>query len=307
MARRIAWLTALLLLMASGLILSKGAGAAPRHPAKAKAAEPPPEAEDSQEAGDDSVHELTKADINRIRFSELLTLRAQDPQDPAAIERVRVMVPREAAEQFVSEMAGKRFYEGNEGRNRFMKLTPENKLREIVRETGVAYADRVEIRSDPAVFLMFRRKVLPRVIQGCGTANCHGGVSGDKLNYKLWDDPKRSEQALYRNFLLLDETQLDYGKGDSLRRYFMIDRARPEESLLLAWLVKGDLTPVPLAHPGKAKVQPVFYNITNEGYQDILGWIGMLRIPRPDYGVRLQPPPGSQPVEPNEDRDGPGK
>lgn len=253
-------------------------------------------AEEGDDAPADGTRVLTKDEVNRIRFKELLTFRVQQPDEPDSWERIRVNVPRAVAEEFIKAMSGKRFYEGPEARQRFMKLSPDRKLHEMARESGEQFMDKVEIRADPEVFLDFRRRVLPRIMQGCATANCHGGVAGDKIGLKLINDPKKSELMTYQNFLLLDEITFDYQQGADRRRYYMIDRARPAESVLLAWLTRADQTSVPVAHPGDAKVEPIFVNTRNAGYQGIHEWIDSLRLPRPDYGVVLRPHAASQPA-----------
>ncbi|MCK6482597.1 MAG: hypothetical protein HUU22_00635 [Phycisphaerae bacterium] len=243
---------------------------------------------------------LTKDEVNRLRFMELRLPRTRSDEP----ENVRVTIPGDVAEEFLRGVQGRTGYEGREGREQFMKLAPHEKLARIVVDSGrddfEKFVSRIEIRSDPEVFATFKSKVMPRVIQGCASARCHGGAGADETGLRLFDDPLRSPETTYANFLVLNEYTIKPPGG---REYRMIDRARPDDSLLLAWLTRPDATHVPVPHPGESKLKPLFRTREHPGYVAIREWIDSLREPQPDYGVRIRPAPTSQPAGKPTDED----
>src|SRR5947208_1038998 len=81
-----------------------------------------------------------------------------------------------------------------------------------------------------------RRLVQPYLLQNCATMGCHNGTPAAKWNMVL---PAESDAATYTNFLRMEKyvkhfKQSDdavFGTGDAK----MIDRQRPEKSLLLQY------------------------------------------------------------------------
>lgn len=253
----------------------------------------PREREPVSEGDGTAGRRLTKEEVNRLRFMELRLPRSRDDEP----EMLRVTIPGDVAEEFLRGVLGRSGYEGREGRERFMKLAPHEKLARIVVDSGrddfEKFIGRIEIRSDPEVFATFKTRVMPRVIQGCASARCHGGAGADATGLRLFDDPLRSAETTYANFLVLNEYTIKPPGG---REYRMIDRARPDDSLLLAWLTRPDATNVPVPHPGDSKLKPLFRTREHPAYVAIREWIDSLREPQPDYGVRIRPAPTSQPA-----------
>ena len=237
---------------------------------------------------------LTKAEINRIRFHELRALREKG-REPVP-DTCTVNIPRTVIEDFLRDVAGEEQYKGREGRERFLKLSPERKLAEIaVNKAGVKYIDKIEIKTDPAIFLEFKTKVLPIVMRGCASSNCHGGADAEKTGLRLFNDARRTAGSVYTNFVLLDE----YESG----KFAMIDRGQASRSLLLCWMMPPDQSPPEIPrHPGNAKIKPIFQNRNNPTYEALEFWIRGLRLPHPDYGVRLRPAAASASA-PAEDHD----
>ena len=71
-------------------------------------------------------------------------------------------------------MEGDSRFLGKRNRQAFLKKTATQKLHIIAQCKGDLFADKVEIRTDPEVFVEFRRNVMPFVLRGCATNGCHG-------------------------------------------------------------------------------------------------------------------------------------
>jgi hypothetical protein len=243
----------------------------------------------------DPTRKLTTAEINRLRFGELKALRLKAAEPDSA----QVTVPRDTALAFLEKMEGHEDFNTPDQRNRFLQASPDMKLAVIANLTDMEFADQVTIRTDPELYQTFRRKVMPAVLHGCATSRCHGGAnSHDATGLRLWDDPKDTNASVYTNFLLLDEYEMSSGDG---QKFLMIDRARPDESLLLNWMVRPDQTPFAVPHPGNVKLDPPYLNREHPGYHLLRDWIASLRVPRPDYGVYLtRKPAPPEPVDKKE-------
>jgi len=255
---------------------------------------------DSEEPESAAQRKLTDAEIKRLRYMELRALRVGRIEADTA----RVQVPRSVIDEFMKEMEGREGFRGDEDRRGFLRQSQEKKLAEIALRSealphkGAKYIDRIEIRTDPDVFQDFRHKVMPHVLRGCASTACHGGARSAATGLRLFDDPKKTTESAYTNFLLLDEIKIG--------NYHMIDRDYPERSLLLTWMLPPDQTEVKVRHPGDAKIKPQFLNTRNTTYQTIKTWIEELRHPHPEYGVRLHPaPPATQPAEAPETQEPP--
>ena len=260
-------------------------------PPKSKLAEPPPEEKHAPEESAGGLRKLTPEEINRIRYLELKALR--ESKLSGMPDRVSCKVPRRVIEDFVVEMQGRDDFitaiTGDQdagwerARQAFNKLTAPQKLHQIAYYKGRSYADRVQITSDPEVFIEFKRNVLPVVMRSCATSSCHGLSVREAPRFVLFDDPKRSSSTFYANFLMLSEIEVD-GRP-------LIDRASPENSLLLTYMLPpADVKPE-FRHTDAVKVRPVYQSRTARGYRRILEWIKSLKHPAEDYGVRLSPPP----------------
>lgn len=259
------------------------------HPAAAHAAydDPPPPDKDEPLPDDPppdktglapEPRRLTDEEINRIRYMELRAMRGL-----RGVDRVTVKVPRDTANDFLVEMTGHEDFKGKRARKNFLKQTPPQKLYTIARYQGAKYVDRVEILTDPEIFLEFRKRVLPQVIRGCSTSGCHVSTNERAYGFKLFNDPKRTPDAIYANFITLNDFKTE---ADS-----MINRNDPEKSLLATYMLPHDEVPVQYRHPGDVEYKPLFQSARHPRYKRILAWIGSLKIPQEDYGVQLIPPP----------------
>lgn len=221
---------------------------------------------------------LTDAEINRIRFMELRAMRGLK-----GVDRVTVKVSREVQDDFLVSMTGHEDFRGKKARQSFLKRTPPQKLHIIAHYTGVKYADRVEILTDPEIFVEFRKHVLPQVIRGCSTSGCHNSMNERAYGFKLYNDPKKIPETTYADFVILNDFMVD-GKR-------MIDRNDPSKSLLATYMLPKSEVPAEYHHPGDVEYRPIFQSHKHPRYQRILRWIGSLKIPAEDYGVRLIPTP----------------
>ena len=243
--------------------------------------------EDDGDAGDDEppataeLKKLTPEQINRIRYMELRAMRMRT----SVPDRVSVKISRDTIDEFLQEMEGDSHFLGKRNRQAFLKKTTTQKLHIIAQRMGAAFADKVEIRTDPEAFVEFRRNVMPFVLRGCATNGCHGQANEDAVGFRLFKDPKKTSATTYANFIILS----DLGVGDGQ----VLDRGQPQNSLLLTYMLPRSEVKVRRRHPGDVEYKPLFQSRKTTRYKRIEKWIGSLR-PRltrqsDDYGVRLVP------------------
>lgn len=243
---------------------------------------PPAEEEDEVDAAEEQttgLRKLTAAEINRIRYMELRGMRMRTDQP----DRVTVKIPEQTINDFLVEMEGLKDFEGKKAREDFRKLTAPLKLHKIAYYRGAKYADRVEITSDPEVFIEFKKNVQPIVLRSCASSSCHGSGERATARLVLFNDQDKSAAKMYANFIMLNECDVD--------GYPLIDRGQPENSLLLTHMLPIKDVKPELRHPGEVKYRPIFQTRTSRGYRRILNWIKSLKHPAEDYGVRLTPMP----------------
>lgn len=266
-------------------------------PPKAELDGPPLDEEGSGEEPTAGFRKLTPQEINRIRYMELRGMRGSNLSEQP--DRVTCKIPRQVIDDFLLEMEGQADFitamTGNRdagwqrARQAFRKLTAPQKLHQIAYYKGVKYADRVEITADPEVFVEFKKSVLPVLLRGCASSTCHGSANREDLRFVLRNDPKKSAAVLYANFLMLNEIDVN-GRP-------LIDRAQPENSLLLTYMLPvADVKPE-MRHPESVKYKPVFQTRTSPGYRRIQSWIRLLKHPAEDYGVRLLGSPSTTTAE----------
>jgi hypothetical protein len=239
------------------------------------------------------LRKLSDGDVNRIRFLELRAFRPRI-ETP---DRVTVDIPRDVVDDFLVEMEGHPDFRGELTRREFYKLTPPQKLHFIARHTDALFVDRITIETDPETFLDFRRRVMPTILQGCATAGCHSPTWPDAAKFGLFKDPKKLPETTYANFIILNDLAVSGAP--------LINRARPEESLLLTYLLPHKEVKIDMRHPGDIELKPVYQSRRAQGYRRIEQWIRTLREPRPDYGVRLVPEPRGRSMDDPDDAEAP--
>jgi hypothetical protein len=157
----------------------------------------------------------------------------------------------------------------------FAGLTAFQQALVILREGNDSMRKDVVLMDDPAAVRGFR-SVHRQVLGGCATAQCHGSMMGG--NFVLFPLPD-DNAALYTNFHLLakyssrpeiidEQPSLFGGESVTMR---MIDRQRPEKSLLLQYGLPQHLAESP--HPQVPGFKPMFRDRRDAMYNRILTWI----------------------------------
>ena len=269
------------ILIATGLTLAR---AEPTPRIFPTAPPDPTEVDDEPETHESApappLKKLTAVQINRIRFMELRGMRLDKSNTP---DRVSVKIPRDTIDEFLTSMEGHPDFHGQSSRRAFLKKTAPQKLHYIARYGGARYADKVTIKTDPEIFVEFQRNVMPTVLRSCATSACHASSNEDAMGFRLFKDPKKTAPTAYANFIVLNE--LEFGG------HRVLDRSRPNESLLLNYMMPRDEVRVSLRHPGEIDYKPVFRKTTARRFKRIKRWIAALKHPAEDYDVYLIHPP----------------
>ncbi|MFQ5424148.1 MAG: hypothetical protein ACE5F9_09230 [Phycisphaerae bacterium] len=234
----------------------------------------------ARRSGDEKAPKLlTRTQINRIRYMELRAMRlGLDAKRPDAVV---VKIPRETIEAFLDDMSGHPDFRGKRTRQAFMRLTPPQKLHQIAIYKGADYVDKVEILSDPDVFKTFKRKVMPVVLRSCATAGCHTATNDEAVGLRLYKDPKRAVATTYTDFITLSSFTI----GDDEHQRSLIDRAFPEQSLVLTYLLPPKDVEPNLRHPGDVRYRHEFQSRGATAYKTMLAWIRSLKHPFEGYGL----------------------
>ncbi len=187
-----------------------------------------------------------------------------------------------------------------QAKNRFERAGIAGQMKELLAslpsEAYLQLAGCVTITDDPAAFKHWKNQVHPWVISSCATANCHGAAS---VPYRLINSLKPDDAEYYTNFYITSEykTKLEAR---------VLDRDKPEESLLLQYALPPDPT-VKLQHPKVvgAPVLPGCKSRTDVKYLAVVRWLterkpsglrtGMQRLPYQGFVIY---PPGSRPAFP---------
>lgn len=245
-----------------------------------------PALDDDGEPGEEGLRELTPEEISRIRFMELRGMRLKTSQP----DRVKTEVPRETVERFLAEMADDPQFRDDDypfrskkNQKEFRKLTSAQKVHWIAHYSQTKFADEIKIKSDPEVFVTFKKNVLPIIVRTCAKQpGCHASTGEDEsIRFRLFEGARRPAPRLYANFLVLNDTEV----GDLA----VIDRSQPSDSLLLTYLLPAETTKAAARHPGTDTFKPPFKSRKAPGFRRIEQWIRSLKHPAEDYGVRLVP------------------
>lgn len=213
---------------------------------------------------------LADAQIQKLRWTELQFERS------GIVEPVRVEFAKGFPERFLKDLADEA------DRDRFRRARSADRFQMVIDVSGGLdkardeYADQIRILDDPRVFNEFKRAILPEVVKGCATAQCHGGATA--VSFRLVSDRLQPTPTLYTNFCILQSAKSKDGR-------LVIDRDRPDKSLLLEYgLPAADVL---AAHPAvQPPIKPLFRGTDDRAYRRFRGWIASLRIPQPDYGVQ---------------------
>ena len=216
---------------------------------------------------------LTDEQIQIIRRT-VLRLEYDQP------EKVRVRFRNDVLERFWKALAARENLTRRD-RPSFFKLPPIRKAQEILsyvryREYDPDLATDVEVLTDPEVMKTFRTRVWPIIESRCATAACHGGKQAAGIAFVT--TRRTSDATVYTNYMILHEYQRD--------DKYLINRDKPDESLLLTYGSPAEAVKPDLRHP--VEIPPVFRKGNQTAYVRIRDWLEKLPPPRPDYGFSLE-------------------
>jgi hypothetical protein len=154
----------------------------------------------------------------------------------------------------------------------FNRLTPPQQAWAIV-QNGTKDMKKDVIVSDPPAILGFKRVQQSILASGC--ANCH---SGEKAAGGFWFHyPADTEPATCANFLILQK----YSQKIGDRVYSMIDRERPDDSLLIQFSMPPELGIPP--HPKAPNYHGAVHTRNDPRLKAARDWINSLNPIVPDY------------------------
>ncbi|MFP3937206.1 MAG: hypothetical protein ACLFVW_02610 [Phycisphaerae bacterium] len=215
---------------------------------------------------------MDQEDIYRIRRAEL---RDED--------RVVVKYRNDVIQRFIDRMEGRAEFREENFTDTFRgwdALRQTKYMLDELDDPQSPLAQDILIESDPKFMVDFRNHIWLTIARQCAGSNCHGGerVVG---NLKLFNVRSRNERVHYTNFALIDGYVNDQGR--------MIDRDRPEESLLLQYMLPRDQAEQKHPEP----LTPGFPRRQSGAYQRMEQWIDSLSgPPHPRYKLQYDPPFG---------------
>jgi len=229
---------------------------------------------------------VSDEDMQKIKWAEL---RKGDGGITVDFKRVKYTDSRgkdqtgPALQQFIDSQLGQPRFD----RAQFNKLSKTDQLIEI-RDTsdhgGVNIYSDIVIKGDPKFMREFRA-VWPSINTTCAAANCHGGPRG-KGELKLFPrGAGANDKADYTNFLILNLWEKNGRR--------LIDRDRPEDSLVLQYGLALDKAPAQARHPVVQGWKATFPDKKSGNYVKFQQFIKDLEgIHTPQYGTTYQPSVG---------------
>jgi hypothetical protein len=236
---------------------------------------------------------LSEDQINRIRQVELRTADAT-----ASRERPRVSFQDGVVKRFVDSRPNLEFRD-------FNRRNDVDKALFMLRESrDESILEDIRITSHPTGVLEYLRRVEPVVLNGCATSDCHGGDAA--ASFALYN-PARDDATSYTNFYLLStggapvvrEGGGAFGAEDEQAAAVgrLIDRGRPEDSLLLTFMLPRGRTDYP--HPEVEGYNGMVLSVDEENYRIIREWIArsLPLLPADGYGFDFELDlPGASPA-----------
>lgn len=212
---------------------------------------------------------LTDDEVQVIRRAELRLDRR---------ERVTVKIDRTALKEFVDWAIGRPGFPDDS--KTFYRRNRVEQAQLMLRRARERFGDAITIRSDPERLRHFGREVMPIVLAGCATSDCHGG--GGAGCFRLTGGRSLGTNVAYANFLVMHEFEVDNRR--------LVNRNSPERSLILSYGLPrraGD-DAKPFNHP--IEIPAVFETEGDADYITLLEWLRSLDLKRPDYGIDLSKP-----------------
>ena len=177
----------------------------------------------------------------------------------------------------------------------FNRLDAVDQAWEMKKKGSPELLNDIRMTNDPPALQQYRTMIQRTVLSGCATTACHGGGGGSE---KFALHPRADhEPEAYANFLTLHNYQYKPDKG---REAAMIDRNRPEDSVLIQFGLAPNLSNMP--HPEVAGYRPIFRTLNDPKYRQFVRWIADDLNPLiEEYGVPMDeqgeaPPPRAQPA-----------
>jgi hypothetical protein len=172
----------------------------------------------------------------------------------------------------------------------FNRMTPADQGWAIVQNGTPEMKKDVLLANDPPVMATFKR--VQQSLIGTACMSCHtvGKAQGNFALHLPNDDA-----AVYTNFMILQKYQKKLGD----RTYLMIDRSRPEDSLLVQFSLPLDIGQPP--HPKAQNYKGAVHTKADPRLKAAIDWISALNPVVPDYSeIDLQPKkPGEHPIVPS--------
>lgn len=203
-------------------------------------------------------------DRRLLNADQINIIRQQELKDT---DRVRVRLERDVARQY-AESQGINVAD-------FARVPDLAKAMMILNKGTREMRPDVKIVSDPQALADFKSRIQPVILQGCATANCHGGVNSG--TFRLYS-PADNEATTYTNFYILTQYETKTGERRA------INRARPKDSLILEYGLPRDISEAD--HPEVVGYTSVFRNAADPRYAQILLWLRNALNPlEPQYGI----------------------
>jgi hypothetical protein len=172
----------------------------------------------------------------------------------------------------------------------FNRMTPAQRAWAIVQHGTPEMKKDVVLVNDPPAMATFKRVQQSLLYAGC--ANCH--TAGKQQGNFALHFPA-DELATYTNFLILQRYQKKLGD----RTYLMIDRSRPEDSLLAQFSLPLDIGQPP--HPKARNYSGAIKTRNDPRLKTAIDWISQLNPVVPDYSdIDVSPQSaGEHPIAPS--------
>lgn len=219
---------------------------------------------------------VSRIDLQRLRLHELAL---DGPAEPVKVQFDRRGRQRELWTEVLDAMhaAGER----DESIEKALRSgTAAERLQAIVRASGATHLDRFQINSDPEVFSLFRRRVLPLINATCARSSCHGG--GAAQAFRMPVGGRTSDVYAYSTFALFDAMRTTDG--------LLIDRENAENSLLLTFMLPRTATDRPHPETERPVFTPAIKSPSEDAYVQVVEWLEFLSKPRPEYGLDYRSP-----------------
>jgi hypothetical protein len=161
----------------------------------------------------------------------------------------------------------------------FNKMDAVDQAWEMKKKGSPDLFNNIRLTNDPPSMQEYRTQVQRTVLASCATAACHGGGAGSD-RFALHPKAEHDAEA-YANFITLSNFRYKPKKGPEAS---MIDRNRPEDSLLVQFGLPPDMASMP--HPDVEGWRPAFRTRNDPKLRTIVRWISdALRPLQDDYGV----------------------